>query len=62
MQIRRRRTKRGSPNQGIRQILVGRFLEIGRDADAAALLKTYKDDGSAWMVYARALAAFSRGR
>jgi tetratricopeptide (TPR) repeat protein len=45
-------------NQGIRQILVGRFLEIGRDADAAALLKTYNEDGSAWMIYARALAAF----
>jgi tetratricopeptide (TPR) repeat protein len=45
-------------NQGIRQILVGRLLEIGRDADAAALLKAYKDDGSVWMVYARALAAF----
>jgi tetratricopeptide (TPR) repeat protein len=45
-------------NQGIRQILVGRLLEIGRDADAASLLKMYKDDDSAWMVYARALAAF----
>jgi tetratricopeptide (TPR) repeat protein len=45
-------------NQGIRQILVGRLLEIGRDADAAALLKKYKDDCSAWMVYARALVAF----
>ena len=45
-------------NQGIRQILVGRLLEIGRDADAAALLRKYKDDGSAWMLYARALAAF----
>jgi tetratricopeptide (TPR) repeat protein len=45
-------------NQGIRQILVGRLLETGRDTDAVALLKTYKGDGSAWMVYARALAAF----
>ena len=45
-------------NQGNRQILVGRLLELGRDAEVATLLDRFQDDASAWMIYARALASF----
>lgn len=45
-------------NQGIRQLLVGHLIELGRDADAKRLLDQYKEDGSAWMIFARVLVAY----
>jgi tetratricopeptide (TPR) repeat protein len=44
-------------NQGIRYLLMPTLLELGRDADAARLLKEY-DEGTANWTYARALLAF----
>ena len=46
-------------NQGVRKILVGHLIELGRDADAQALLARY-DEENAWMSYARALLVFRR--
>lgn len=46
-------------NQGVRQTLVGHLIELGRDADAQALLARY-DEENAWMSYARALLTFRR--
>lgn len=48
-------------NQGVRQLLVGRLLEIDAAAEAQDILERYEEDGSAWMTYARALVAFRRG-
>jgi tetratricopeptide (TPR) repeat protein len=36
-------------NQGIRYLLVDWLLQLGRDEEAAALLKRYKDDGAEWL-------------
>jgi len=47
-------------NQGIRYLLMDALLELGRDTEAAALLKSYKDDGSAAWAWSGALLAFRR--
>jgi tetratricopeptide (TPR) repeat protein len=47
-------------NQGIRYLLIDALLELGREADADALLKRYKDDGSAHWTWSAALLAFRR--
>ena len=47
-------------HQGIRYILAAALLELGRDADAEALLNAYaKDDSAAWE-FQRTLLAFRR--
>jgi tetratricopeptide (TPR) repeat protein len=46
-------------NQGVRYALLNLLLELGRDADAAALLKQYKDDMAEWR-YTGALLAFRK--
>ena len=46
-------------NQGVRHVVVGHLLELGRDGDAQALLDRY-DEENAWMSYGRALSAFRR--
>ena len=47
-------------NQGIRYLLMDALLELGRETEAAALLKSYKDDGSAAWAWSGALLAFRR--
>jgi tetratricopeptide (TPR) repeat protein len=47
-------------NQGIRYILLDCLLELGRDEEAAKLMKRYKDDGSAHWAWAGALLLFRR--
>lgn len=47
-------------NQGIRYILADALLELGRDTEAAALLKRYKDDASAAWAWSGALLSFRR--
>lgn len=47
-------------NQGIRYLLMDVLLELGREAEAAALLKSYRDDGSAAWAWSAALLAFRR--
>ncbi|MBP6768161.1 MAG: tetratricopeptide repeat protein [Reyranella sp.] len=47
-------------NQGIRYLLIDALLELGREADADAVLKRYKDDGSAHWTWSAALLAFRR--
>lgn len=47
-------------NQGIRYLLIDALLELGRETDADALLKRYKDDGSAHWTWSAALLAFRR--
>lgn len=47
-------------NQGIRYLLIDALLELGREADADALLKRYKDDGSTHWTWSAALLAFRR--
>ena len=47
-------------NQGIRYLLLNCLLELGRDADAAELLRQYKDDGAAAWAYSEALLLFRR--
>lgn len=47
-------------NQGVRYILAGWLIEAGRDADLAALLALYPDDGMAMWSWTTALAAFRR--
>jgi len=47
-------------NQGIRYILLDCLLELGRDEEAAKLLRRYKDDGSAHWAWAGALSLFRR--
>lgn len=49
-------------NQGIRYLLMDALLELGREADAGALLKRYKNDGSAHWTWSAALLAFRRTR
>jgi tetratricopeptide (TPR) repeat protein len=45
-------------NQGVRYELAACLLEAGRDENLASLLDQYKDDGTAFWVYAKALLAF----
>jgi len=45
-------------NQGIRYLLIDWLLELGRDAEAAELIKRYKGDGAASWSWSRALLAF----
>lgn len=47
-------------NQGVRYILAGALLAVGKDGRLAELLQTYKDDAAAAWVYTRALLAFRR--
>jgi len=47
-------------NQGIRYLLMDALLELGHDAEAAALLELYKDDGSAAWAWSGVLLAFRR--
>jgi hypothetical protein len=47
-------------NQGIRYLLLDALLELGREAEAAVLLKRYNDDGSAAWTWSAALLAFRR--
>lgn len=48
-------------NQGIRYLLMDCLLVLGRDDDAAKLIKRYKEDGSAAWSWSRALLAFRKG-
>jgi len=47
-------------NQGIRYLLIDCLLILGRDGEAAKLIKRYKEDGSAAWSWSRALLAFRR--
>ena len=47
-------------NQGIRYLLLDGLLFLGRDDEAADLIKTYQQDGSAAWSWSRALLAFRR--
>jgi tetratricopeptide (TPR) repeat protein len=47
-------------NQGIRYLLMDCLLVLGRDGEAAKLIKRYKDDGAAAWSWSRALLAFRR--
>ena len=47
-------------NQGIRYLLIDALLELGREADADALLDRYEEDGSAHWAWSAALLAFRR--
>ncbi len=47
-------------NQGIRYLLIDCLLALGRDAEAARLIKRYKDDAAAAWTWSRALLAFRR--
>ncbi len=47
-------------NQGIRYLLIDALLELGLEADAGALLKRYKNDGSAHWTWSAALLEFRR--
>lgn len=44
-------------NQGARYLLLSRLMRLGRDADAARLLKAYDEESANW-AYSRALLAF----
>jgi tetratricopeptide (TPR) repeat protein len=48
-------------NQGVRDIVVPRLLELGRDAEAEDVLAAYSEDTLAMLSYGRALVAFRRG-
>lgn len=48
-------------NQGIRYLLLGCLLILGRDDDATKLIKRYKEDGAAAWSWSRALLAFRQG-
>jgi tetratricopeptide (TPR) repeat protein len=47
-------------NQGIRYLLLDCLLILGRDANAAKLIKRYKEDGSAAWSWSRTLLTFRR--
>jgi tetratricopeptide (TPR) repeat protein len=47
-------------NQGIRDLLMPRLIEMKRDEEAEALYKEYHDDGMASWVYSRALLDFRK--
>ena len=47
-------------NQGIRDLLMPRLIERGKDKEAEALFKQYHDDGMASWIYSRALLDFRK--
>jgi len=47
-------------NQGIRYVLAARLLELGRDDELAEHLNANENDGSAFLMWTRALLAFRR--
>jgi len=47
-------------NQGIREVLMGCLIELGRDEDAENLFKRYEKDSMAVWAYARALLDFRK--
>jgi len=47
-------------NQGVRDILVPRLIELRRDEEAEAVLANYAEDRSAMLSYARALIEYRR--
>ena len=47
-------------NQGVRDLLMPRLIELGRDKDAEKLFKQFKDDGMASWLYSRALLDFRK--
>ncbi|MDI6764492.1 MAG: tetratricopeptide repeat protein [Thermodesulfobacteriota bacterium] len=47
-------------NQGIRDLLMPRLIEMGRDEEAEVLFKEYQDDGMASWIYSRALLDFRK--
>jgi len=47
-------------NQGIRDLLMPRLIEMGRDKEAEALFEEYLDDGMASRIYSRALLDFRK--
>jgi tetratricopeptide (TPR) repeat protein len=47
-------------NQGIRDLLMPRLIETGRDEEAEVLFMEYQDDGMASWAYARALLDFRK--
>jgi tetratricopeptide (TPR) repeat protein len=47
-------------NQGIRDLLMPRLIEMGRDEEAETLFKEYHDDGMASWIYSRALLDFRK--
>lgn len=47
-------------NQGLRYLLAGCYLDMGRDDDLAELLSAYEEDASALWLYTRAVAVFLR--
>ena len=47
-------------NQGIRDLLMPRLIQVGRDEDAEVLFKEYHDDGMASWAYARVLLDFQK--
>jgi tetratricopeptide (TPR) repeat protein len=47
-------------NQGVREVLLPRLIELGRDAEAVQLLAAFEDDPSSVLGYGRALLEFRR--
>jgi tetratricopeptide (TPR) repeat protein len=47
-------------NQGARYVVADRLLVLGRDQDLERLFKAYRNDGSAFLSYSRALWCFRR--
>ena len=47
-------------NQGIRDLLMPRLIEIGKNEEAEALFREYEDDGMASWMYSRALLDFRK--
>jgi tetratricopeptide (TPR) repeat protein len=47
-------------NQGIRDLLMPRLIEMGRDAEAEVLFREYRDDGMTFWKYSRALLDFRK--
>jgi len=48
-------------NQGLRYLLLPRLIEMGRDAEAERLFKSYQDDAMAVWLYSKALLDFRAG-
>jgi tetratricopeptide (TPR) repeat protein len=47
-------------NQGLRDLLLPRLIEMGKDQEAEALFKEYRDDGIASWIFSRALLDFRK--
>jgi tetratricopeptide (TPR) repeat protein len=47
-------------NQGIRDLLMPRLIEMGRDEEAEVLFREYRDDGMTFWIYSRALLDFRK--